>query len=231
MQFHLPKPLHGWRAFVGEVGIIVLGVLIALGLGQLVESIHDRSIAAQARDAINAEMQANLDRVAYRLRQQHCVEKRLDEVQQLLADWQSNDAFSSGLQIGFPGDAGIVDQRWQANLASGRFSEQASDVQSDQAGLYTLIHVIDSIENREIEYWSQLRALELGSQSISLGSKPMIAAALAHARSDGEAIARLSPALLGYLRTAGPGRPALIPKGDFVPAFPGTACEPMRKAA
>jgi hypothetical protein len=31
MQFHLPKPLRGWRAFVGEVGVIVLGVLVALG--------------------------------------------------------------------------------------------------------------------------------------------------------------------------------------------------------
>jgi hypothetical protein len=30
MHVHLPKPLHGWRAFAGEVGIIVLGVLIAL---------------------------------------------------------------------------------------------------------------------------------------------------------------------------------------------------------
>ena len=30
MHIHLPKPLHGWRAFLGEVGIIVLGVLIAL---------------------------------------------------------------------------------------------------------------------------------------------------------------------------------------------------------
>jgi len=31
MHFHLPKPLHGWREFAGEVGIIVIGVLIALG--------------------------------------------------------------------------------------------------------------------------------------------------------------------------------------------------------
>ena len=37
MHFHLPKPLHGWRAFAGEVGIIVLGVLIALGADQAVE--------------------------------------------------------------------------------------------------------------------------------------------------------------------------------------------------
>ena len=36
MRFALPKPIHGWRAFWGEVGIIVLGVLIALGAQQLV---------------------------------------------------------------------------------------------------------------------------------------------------------------------------------------------------
>lgn len=42
MHLHLPKPLHGWRAFAGEVGIIVLGVLIALGAEQLVETIHKR---------------------------------------------------------------------------------------------------------------------------------------------------------------------------------------------
>ena len=33
MDFHLPKPLHGWREFVGEVRTTVLGVLIALGAG------------------------------------------------------------------------------------------------------------------------------------------------------------------------------------------------------
>ena len=37
MHVHLPKPLHGWRAFVGEVGIIVIGVLIALAAEQVAE--------------------------------------------------------------------------------------------------------------------------------------------------------------------------------------------------
>lgn len=41
MHFHLPKPLHGWRQFVGEVGIIVLGILIALGAEQLVSQRND----------------------------------------------------------------------------------------------------------------------------------------------------------------------------------------------
>lgn len=42
MHFHLPKPLHGWREFSGEVGIIVIGVLIALGAQQVVQDWSDR---------------------------------------------------------------------------------------------------------------------------------------------------------------------------------------------
>lgn len=40
MHVHVPKPLHGWRAFAGEVGVVVLGVLIALGAQQLAEWVH-----------------------------------------------------------------------------------------------------------------------------------------------------------------------------------------------
>jgi hypothetical protein len=56
MHFHLPKPLHGWRAFVGEVGIIVIGVLIALAAEQVVQSIHERSEVHQLRTALRSEL-------------------------------------------------------------------------------------------------------------------------------------------------------------------------------
>lgn len=48
MHFRLPKPLHGWRTFVGEVGIIVLGVLIALGAEQAAQTAHQRHEGEQA---------------------------------------------------------------------------------------------------------------------------------------------------------------------------------------
>jgi hypothetical protein len=55
MHVRLPKPLHGWRAFAGEVGIIVLGVLIALGFEQVAQAIHWRYEAAKAQDALRNE--------------------------------------------------------------------------------------------------------------------------------------------------------------------------------
>jgi hypothetical protein len=55
MHIHLPKPLHGWREFVGEVGIIVIGVLIALGAEQAIEALHHRSQVHEAIADLHAE--------------------------------------------------------------------------------------------------------------------------------------------------------------------------------
>ena len=56
MHVHLPKPLHGWREFAGEVGIIVLGVLIALGFEQLVEAAQWRDKIRRAERAMRLEL-------------------------------------------------------------------------------------------------------------------------------------------------------------------------------
>lgn len=56
MHFHLPKPLHGWREFAGEVGIIVLGVLIALAAEQLVEEWSWHHKVRVVRESLMAEL-------------------------------------------------------------------------------------------------------------------------------------------------------------------------------
>ena len=227
MHMHLPKALHGWREFLKEYAIVVLGVLTALALEQAVASAHDRRLGREARAAIHQELQDDLDRVAYRAHQGACNERRLNEIEALLSTWRSDDAFPAGMKIGFPGTVGLSDQRWQANLASGRFSEESPEEQADQAGLYSLIHVIDMIENKEIDHWVKLRTLELGSRSISLQSKPMIAEELSQARADGEALKGLAAVFESALQKANAGRAALRPK-PFPAAVPGSTCEPMR---
>lgn len=48
MHIHKPKPLHGVREFSSEISVIVVGILIALGLEQTVESLHWRHKVEQA---------------------------------------------------------------------------------------------------------------------------------------------------------------------------------------
>lgn len=85
MHVHLPKPLHGWRAFVGEVGIIVVGVLIALGAEQVVETVHAREDVAQLRAALRGELADDRARWEHMRAQDRCTQQRLDALDNWIA--------------------------------------------------------------------------------------------------------------------------------------------------
>jgi hypothetical protein len=85
MHFHLPKPLHGWREFAGEVGIIVLGVLIALTAEQIVGTLHWRNEVVDARSALDREIAYDLGAVQKRQEEAPCIDRRLLEIRALLS--------------------------------------------------------------------------------------------------------------------------------------------------
>lgn len=88
MRSLIPTPINGWRIFWGEVGIIVLGVLIALGAQQLVEAINWKREVAGFRDSIREEVNLDLGTYPYRARQKPCITARLDELQRWLDGWR-----------------------------------------------------------------------------------------------------------------------------------------------
>jgi hypothetical protein len=96
MHFHLPKPLHGWRAFAGEVGIIVVGVLIALAAEQLVSSIRERDDMAQLRSALRSELSDDRARWESIRAQDPCTEKRLDALDEWVKTAPPNATLSNG---------------------------------------------------------------------------------------------------------------------------------------
>src|SRR5690348_10723522 len=85
MHFHLPKPLHGWREFAGEVGIIVIGVLIALGAEQIVQSFHEHQEVGQLRAALRSELADDRARWEHIRASDSCTSKRLDAIEQWAA--------------------------------------------------------------------------------------------------------------------------------------------------
>src|SRR5437763_4298725 len=81
MHLHLPKPLHGWREFAGEVGIIVIGVLIALSAEQLVETIHWREKVKSAKKSIDFEVNVQLDYSEEAMRFKPCAGPYVDALE------------------------------------------------------------------------------------------------------------------------------------------------------
>jgi hypothetical protein len=85
MHLHLPKPLHGWRELAGEVGIIVVGVLIALGAEQIVGTIHGNAEVREFRRAVDNELAYDLGAYQQRLMLGPCVRARLAELDHAIA--------------------------------------------------------------------------------------------------------------------------------------------------
>src|SRR5690348_17293239 len=85
MEFHKPKPFHSWREFLKEVGIIFLGVCIALTAEQVVQRLHDAKLAREAGKMARSELRSNLQNFVRRRATQACIDRRLDEVAGLIA--------------------------------------------------------------------------------------------------------------------------------------------------
>src|SRR5262249_12432791 len=82
-MFRLLKltPPHGWNAVGWELGIVTLGVLIALAAQQLVDTIHRRSDVAQLVAALRLELSDDRSRWEHIRGADVCTLLRLDALE------------------------------------------------------------------------------------------------------------------------------------------------------
>ena len=156
MHFHLPKPLHGWREFAGEVGIIVLGVLIALGFGQFAQSLHDRASANEARDAVRAEVRENLWWLERREAHESCVEHILSQLGNVLTRARNGHPTPLVVGVDLPSHSKITSLRWDANAQAGRASLFSGDQQRLLANVYYSTGEFFSSQSEEETIWAKM---------------------------------------------------------------------------
>jgi hypothetical protein len=161
MHLHLPKPLHGWRAFAGEVGIIVLGVLIALGAQQVAEGVQERSEARDSDRAIRGELELNMAKLRSRREVRTCVENRIAELQALI-----DSAGAAGATIKTPNWVGrpqfwtMQMARWQASSQAGRAALLPPDDLALYGSMYAYMANVNAAMAEEQSDWARLRSLE-----------------------------------------------------------------------
>jgi len=88
MDIHKPKAAHSWREFLIEIGTIICGILIALGLEQAVEWSHWQKEIAETRETIRNELAGDLGVLEFVRLQDPCVDQRL----RLLKAWADGKA-------------------------------------------------------------------------------------------------------------------------------------------
>jgi hypothetical protein len=118
-MFRLIKlnPPHGWNAVAWELGIVTLGVLIALGAQQFADNIHWRGEVRDFREAVRIEISNNLATYTRREDQNRCIESRLDELQSWLDSWRASRPLSLTGPIGMPNSLAVRTGVWDSRDA------------------------------------------------------------------------------------------------------------------
>lgn len=191
MHVHLPKPLHGWRAFVGEVGIIVIGVLIALGAEQLVEQAHRRQEAAQADKIIRSELAFNLGRLQSRWQIRSCVDARISQIERLLDTAVTQPKLHGSIWIGRPQYWTLQTSRWEAESQAGRAALIDRRELAQYGFIYALMRDTENEMMVEQTDWAKLRMLER-LHSLDEPTLADLNAAVQDARYRGWRVARIS---------------------------------------
>lgn len=196
MHFHLPKPLHGWRAFVGEVAIIVLGVLIALGAEQAVQSIEWRHKVDAAIADMNNELGSGDGPEAYeRLVLHDCVATYLDSLRSSVE--QGDRAKSRKLIDGF----------WLPNRTWDSLARDAANTADVAAHMphermlqyriaYEVVPDMQRLAEKELADLGHLRALPASGDQLSPEEKFSEVAAIEAIKLDNDTFARESRFLL-----------------------------------
>ena len=98
MDIHKPKAAHSIREFLIEIGTIICGILIALGLEQVLEFAHTEQQLHEAREALREEVRIDVAFQLSGVEADRCLDLALDRY----AAWARGGPKPPRIRSGFP---------------------------------------------------------------------------------------------------------------------------------
>jgi hypothetical protein len=196
MRFQLPKPLHGWREFAGEVGVIVLGVLIALGAQQLAENLAWRQKVDAALADMNNELGSGDGPQAYeRLALHDCVTAHLNSARAAI---EKGDRLESRT---------FIEQLWLPNRTWDSLARDAANAADVAAHMphermlqyriaYEMVPDMQRLAEKELADLGRFRALPASGGELTSEEKLSEIGAIEALKLDNDTFARESRFLL-----------------------------------
>jgi hypothetical protein len=201
MHVHIPKPLHGWREFVGEVGIIVIGVLLALAADQVVERISWRKHVTEAKEDLRNELEGDLFNAQERVRMAPCVDRRLDQLDQII-DHPPAKPWT------LLGEHGVTPIRvwsasgWDSAVAAGTVTHMRPRERADYAGVYSFVRRMQDLTFDEFAVATEFRMLERGGP-LSEATQDRLRANIARVRGYNQVLALGGTQISTQIRSLG----------------------------
>ena len=160
MHIHLPKPFHGWRELLGEVGVIVVGILIAIGLEQVVEELHWSTEVRHARTALADDMAESNRAFAYRVATERCIAARVDTLNSVIERVARHLPVATIGQVIPDIGNGLYRAAWDTN----QHAQTLTHFDGKELGLYGSYYLqlsnVQAFMAREVDDWGVLKILE-----------------------------------------------------------------------
>ena len=200
MHVHLPKPLHGWREFLGEVGIIVIGVLIALGAEQVVEAAHWNHQVRDAREALDEEIAHTNRAFAFRAAAHDCIAARLTKVNGIVERAARHDPTPPvGRVIPDIGNA-LSNSAWETSKAAEILAHFGRGPLRLYGNYYLQVGNEQAFMGQEVQDWGVIKVLQGDPGRLCPTDIAGLRVAIRHASFENDIIAVIAQEELGTSR-------------------------------
>jgi hypothetical protein len=159
MDIHKPKPVHNLREFLGEILVIVTGVLIALGLEQAVEAWHWSHQVENAEAALGQELSETVGQGRERIAVTDCVDRRLDILAEIVDHAADTGRLPPLGDIAMPPERTWSNGVWQSTLNGQTGEHLANEERNAFSVIYGFVGMLSSTNARELDIWTRLYAL------------------------------------------------------------------------
>ena len=208
MEIHKPKPWHGWREFAGEILVIVVGVLIALGAEQAVEALRHHEIVARGENSLKDNFARFLRFTVAQRQEQACLTTRAAELRGVLDQAAQTHRLPRIGPIPQPGPRPWQIDTWEAMVAS----QAAAYLPNDREVLYSRVAMsgldVYAVALKEWDSWGALKSLVGPPRPISEAEEARARDTLARAVSEGDLVAFLAANTAKRIKSTGLLSPA-----------------------
>jgi hypothetical protein len=213
MDIHKPKAVHGWGELLREVGIIVLGVVIALGGEQAVDAIHWTQEVDAGAAALKIAFVREANNVALREALNMCIAQRIAALSSIVQAATESGRLPPIGAIGHPPFTPWTVGVWDALVAG----QTVSHLPREKMIAYTMIvqrtAYLSALSDREEDQWTTLDSMAGPGRRLSDVEAETLRTTLAHAEDANRLMRATSENLRDALNASG-----LVDASEFADA-------------
>ena len=179
---HKPKPVHGWRDFLKEYAIIVLGVLTALTAEQVAEHFRWQEAVRAGRESLHREMAFDDGYMRDRLLVQPCIDKNIETMAAMIETASQTGRLPKTGQVSLVPGRRLETSEWENERASQSLTHFPRGELEVLGRYYAQIEGLKGWDDNEIEASAHLAVLNHGPKRLAASDVAQLRVAVETAR-------------------------------------------------